>query len=137
EPEHPSSSHSSLLTAGRGRGSPAPPNRYGLVSVDGVAWLVAPPGLEPRGHLRRRQGPGRSQSHGVAPPRRRAPHEAAVAPRRLALLPRTKSGRTHSKLWGCRSKTLTPTPEPAGYCAGDVAGERGDRAQGDGSVESA
>ena len=25
-------------------------------------------------------------------------------------------------------KTLTPTPEPAGYCAGDVAGERGDRA---------
>ena len=27
-----------------------------------------------------------------------------------------------------RSKTLTPTPEPAGYCAGDVAGERGDRA---------
>ena len=34
-----------------------------------------------------------------------------------------------SKPWGCRSKTLTPTPEPAGYCAGDVAGERGDRAQ--------
>ena len=33
-----------------------------------------------------------------------------------------------SKPWGCRSKTLTPTPEPAGYCAGDVAGERGDRA---------
>ena len=32
-----------------------------------------------------------------------------------------------SKPWGCRSKTLTPTPEPAGYCAGDVAGERGDR----------
>ena len=31
----------------------------------------------------------------------------------------------HSKPWGCRSKTLTPTPEPAGYCAGDVAGERG------------
>ena len=28
-----------------------------------------------------------------------------------------------------RSKTLTPTPEPAGYCAGDVAGERGDRAR--------
>ena len=27
----------------------------------------------------------------------------------------------------CRSKTLTPTPEAAGYCAGDVAGERGDR----------
>src|SRR5687767_13988204 len=27
-----------------------------------------------------------------------------------------------------RSKTLTLTPEPAGYCAGDVAGERGDRA---------
>jgi hypothetical protein len=24
-----------------------------------------------------------------------------------------------------RSKTLTPTPEPARYCAGDVAGERG------------
>ena len=35
-----------------------------------------------------------------------------------------------SKPWGCRSKTLTPTPEPAGYCAGDVAGERGDRASG-------
>ena len=33
-----------------------------------------------------------------------------------------------SKPWGCRSKTLTPTPEPAGYCAGDVAGERGDGA---------
>ena len=31
-----------------------------------------------------------------------------------------------SKPWGCRSKTLTPTPEPAGYCAGDVAGERGE-----------
>ena len=30
-----------------------------------------------------------------------------------------------SKPWACRSKTLTPTPEPAGYCAGDVAGERG------------
>ena len=37
--------------------------------------------------------------------------------------------RRPSKPWGCRSKTLTPTPEPAGYCAGDVAGERGDRAQ--------
>ena len=36
------------------------------------------------------------------------------------------SGRMPSKPWGCRSKTLTPTPEPAGYCAGDVAGERGD-----------
>ena len=36
-----------------------------------------------------------------------------------------------SKPWGCRSKTLTPTPEPAGYCAGDVAGERGDRASRD------
>ena len=35
-----------------------------------------------------------------------------------------------SKPWGCRSKTLTPTPEPAGYCAGDVAGERGDGASG-------
>ena len=34
--------------------------------------------------------------------------------------------RRPSKPWGCRSKTLTPTPEPAGYCAGDVAGERGD-----------
>ena len=33
-----------------------------------------------------------------------------------------------SKPWGFRSGTLTPTPEPAGYCAGDVAGERGDRA---------
>src|SRR3954453_16362725 len=32
-----------------------------------------------------------------------------------------------SKPWGCRGKTLTPTPEPAGYCAGDVAGERGER----------
>ena len=32
-----------------------------------------------------------------------------------------------SKPSGCRSKTLTPTPEPAGYCAGDVAGERGGR----------
>jgi hypothetical protein len=30
-----------------------------------------------------------------------------------------------SKPWGCRSKTLSPTPEPAGYCAGDVARERG------------
>ena len=30
-----------------------------------------------------------------------------------------------AKPWVCRSKTLTPTPEPAGYCAGDVAGERG------------
>ena len=29
-----------------------------------------------------------------------------------------------SKPRACRSKTLTPTPEPAGYCAGDVAGER-------------
>ena len=34
--------------------------------------------------------------------------------------------RAPSKPWGCRSKTFTPTPEPAGYCAGDVAGERGD-----------
>ena len=33
-----------------------------------------------------------------------------------------------SKPWGCRSKSLTPTPEPAGYCAGDVAGERRGRA---------
>ena len=39
------------------------------------------------------------------------------------------SERRPSKPWGCRSKTLTPTPEPAGYCAGDVAGERGDRAR--------
>ena len=38
-------------------------------------------------------------------------------------------GAKPSKPWGCRSKTLTPTPEPAGYCAGDVAGERGDRAE--------
>ena len=30
-----------------------------------------------------------------------------------------------SKPWGFRSKTLTPTPEPAGYCGGDVAGEGG------------
>ena len=37
-------------------------------------------------------------------------------------------GEKRSKLSVCRSKTLTPTPEPAGYCAGDVAGERGDRA---------
>ena len=29
------------------------------------------------------------------------------------------------KTLGLRCKTLTPTPEPAGYCAGDVAGERG------------
>ena len=27
---------------------------------------------------------------------------------------------------GLSEKTLRPTPEPAGYCAGDVAGERGD-----------
>ena len=26
---------------------------------------------------------------------------------------------TLSKPWGCRSKTLTPTPEPAGSCAGE------------------
>jgi hypothetical protein len=26
-----------------------------------------------------------------------------------------------SKPWGCRSKTLMPTPEPARYCAVDVA----------------
>jgi len=32
--------------------------------------------------------------------------------------------RKPSKPSGCRSKTLTPTPEAAGYCAGDVAGER-------------
>ena len=25
---------------------------------------------------------------------------------------------------GCRSKTHTPNPDPAGYCAGDVGGER-------------
>jgi ketosteroid isomerase-like protein len=36
-----------------------------------------------------------------------------------------KSGTRPSKPWGCRSKTLTPTPEPAGYCVGYVAGERG------------
>src|SRR5688500_9371833 len=29
-----------------------------------------------------------------------------------------------SKPWGSRSKTLTPTPEPAGYCVRDVDGER-------------
>ena len=40
----------------------------------------------------------------------------------------TGSATVRSPTWGCRSKTLTPTPEPAGYCAGDVAGERGDRA---------
>src|SRR5438067_1764773 len=34
-----------------------------------------------------------------------------------------------SKPWGCRSKTLTPTAEPARYCAGDVSGERGPRVQ--------
>src|SRR3954451_18213985 len=33
--------------------------------------------------------------------------------------------RRPSKPWGCPSKTLTPTPEPAGYWATDVAGERG------------
>ena len=32
-----------------------------------------------------------------------------------------------SKPWGCRSKTLTPTPEPAGYWACDVAKERRDQ----------
>ena len=37
-------------------------------------------------------------------------------------------GRGPRSRWDCRSKTLTPTPEPAGYCAGDVAGERGGRA---------
>ena len=28
----------------------------------------------------------------------------------------TSARRKPSKPWGCRSKTLTPTPEPAGYC---------------------
>ena len=42
-----------------------------------------------------------------------------------------------SKPWGCRSKTLTPTPEPAGYCAGDVAGERRNRTPRDGAVQPA
>ena len=32
----------------------------------------------------------------------------------------SRRGPKPSKPWGCRSKTLTPTPEPAGYCAGDV-----------------
>jgi ketosteroid isomerase-like protein len=32
--------------------------------------------------------------------------------------------------WGCRSKTLTPTPEGAEYSAGDVAGERGAGSRG-------
>ncbi len=42
------------------------------------------------------------------------------------LRPWSSSGITRkpSKPWGCPSKTLTPTPEPAGYCAGDVAGRR-------------
>ncbi len=44
-------------------------------------------------------------------------------------------GERPSKPWGCRSKTLTPTPEPAGYCAGDVAGERGASASLDRAVE--
>ena len=43
--------------------------------------------------------------------------------------------RRPSKPWGCRSKTLTPTPEPAGYCAGDVAGERGGRREPPRGVE--
>src|SRR5437870_1486706 len=34
-----------------------------------------------------------------------------------------------SKPWGCLSKTRTPTPEAARYCAGDVAGERGEAAR--------
>src|SRR3954465_10490693 len=34
-------------------------------------------------------------------------------------------------------KMLTPTPEPARYCAGDVAGERGDRARGTRRAEPA
>jgi hypothetical protein len=32
----------------------------------------------------------------------------------------SRVGMKRSKRWGCRSKKLTPTPEPAGYCAGDV-----------------
>ena len=32
-----------------------------------------------------------------------------------------------SNPWVCPSRTLTPTPEPAGYCANDVAGELGGR----------
>ena len=52
-----------------------------------------------------------------------------VTARSVALERTTDMRPTPSKPWGCRSKTLTPTPEPAGYCAGDVAGERGDRAR--------
>ena len=38
-------------------------------------------------------------------------------------------GRKPSKPRGCRSETLTPTREAAEYCAGDVAGERGEAAR--------
>ena len=60
--------------------------------------------------------PGVRRSHSAA--RRSGRHRSRLSSR----------GERPSKPWGCRSKTLTPTPEPAGYCAGDVAGERGDRA---------
>src|SRR3954454_4928324 len=48
----------------------------------------------------------------------------------------SRSEQRHWKPWGCWSKTLTPTPEPAGYCAGDVAGERGVGAAKISSLES-
>ena len=51
----------------------------------------------------------------------RRTHGASLHVSRVAGGPRSR---------GLRSKTLTPTPEPAGYCAGDVAGERGDGAPG-------
>jgi SnoaL-like domain len=38
----------------------------------------------------------------------------------------TSATRRPSKPLAFLNKTLTPTPEGAGYCAGDVAGERGD-----------
>ena len=48
--------------------------------------------------------------------------DGRIVDHRRLLRPRRKP----SKPWACRSKTLTPTPEPARYCAGDVAGERGE-----------
>src|SRR6266568_9539349 len=50
-----------------------------------------------------------------------------LVPVPATLITRPDSG-GHRAHFHARSKTLTPTPEPARYCAGDVAGERGDRA---------
>jgi SnoaL-like protein len=51
--------------------------------------------------------------------------------------PWCSSGTTRkpSKRSGCRTKTFAPTSEPAGYCAGDVGGERGQGAAGDRGVQ--